>query len=70
MKLASKEADETDYWLALCKFSKGYPDTDYLIDKLNELTRKLAFSNYSIDINSSTSSVPSTSSFTRPTSGA
>jgi len=39
MKLASKEADETDYWLALCKFSKGYPDTDYLIDKLNELTR-------------------------------
>jgi len=34
MKIAAKEADETDYWLLLCKLSKTYPKNVLLIDKL------------------------------------
>jgi len=30
LKIAAKEADETDYWLRLCHESKSYPDTDEL----------------------------------------
>jgi four helix bundle protein len=26
IKIAAKEADETEYWLELCKFSKNYPE--------------------------------------------
>ena len=26
MKIAAKEADETDYWLTLCELSPGYPN--------------------------------------------
>lgn len=33
-KVAAKEADETEYWLLLCKASKGYPDPDDMIDDL------------------------------------
>jgi four helix bundle protein len=33
LKIASKECEETDYWLQLCKFSKSYPDPDNLIEK-------------------------------------
>ena len=28
MKIAAKEADETEYWLLLCKNSKNYPEPD------------------------------------------
>src|SRR6188768_2332194 len=31
MKIAAKEADETEYWLLLCKHSKSYPDPGELI---------------------------------------
>ena len=31
MKLAAKEADETEYWLLLCKNSEGYRDCDELL---------------------------------------
>ena len=39
MKVAAKEADETQYWLTLCDFSKTYPDCKHLLDRLEELKR-------------------------------
>lgn len=41
MKIAIKEADETEYWLLLCKHSKEYPDCDELIGKLSSITKVL-----------------------------
>lgn len=36
IKIAAKEADETDYWLELCKQSKGYKDPGiFCVRKLN-----------------------------------
>ena len=37
LKISAKEADETEYWLLLCKFSKNYPNCDDLIAKNKEL---------------------------------
>ena len=34
IKIAAKEADETQYWLMLCEFSLEYPDCKHLSDKL------------------------------------
>jgi four helix bundle protein len=34
LKIAAKEAEETEYWLLLCKRSKHYPEPKELIDKL------------------------------------
>ena len=34
MKISSKEAEETEYWLLLCKNSKSYPSPDHLLDKI------------------------------------
>ena len=39
MSIAAKEAEETQYWLWLCKESKGYPDCSLLLDKLEEINR-------------------------------
>jgi len=39
IKIAAKEADETQYWLTLCDYSKSYPDCKLLLDKLEELTK-------------------------------
>ncbi len=41
MKLAAKEADETQYWLMLCTYAKGYPDCLQLSNKLQEIQRVL-----------------------------
>ena len=41
-KIAAKEADETEYWLLLCKYSRNYPDADNLLNKLNELIKILS----------------------------
>jgi four helix bundle protein len=41
MKIAAKEADETEYWLMLCNHSKNYPDTIELILKNKELIKLL-----------------------------
>jgi len=41
MKIALKEAEETDYWLLLCKHSKSYPSNELLIENLNELLKIL-----------------------------
>jgi four helix bundle protein len=41
MKIALKEAEETDYWLLLCKFSQKYPFDENLIINLNEIKKIL-----------------------------
>jgi four helix bundle protein len=38
-KIAAKEADETEYWLLLCKESKNYPDPSSLIESLQVILR-------------------------------
>jgi len=42
IKLAAKEADETEYWLLLCKNSKSYPFDDLLLNDIEELIRILS----------------------------
>ena len=37
LKIAAKEADETEYWLLLCLHSKNYPDPSHLFPKLNSI---------------------------------
>ena len=39
MKIAAKEADETQYWLLLCDYSANYPDCKLLLEKLDELAK-------------------------------
>lgn len=41
MKIAIKEADESEYWLLLCKHSKEYPDCDGLLEKLTSIIKVL-----------------------------
>ncbi len=41
LKIALKEADETEYWLLLCKESKNYPNCDSLIEQLQSIKRVL-----------------------------
>ena len=38
-KIAAKEAEETQYWLLLCKLSNIYPDPGNLLDQLEALHR-------------------------------
>ena len=42
MKIAAKEADETEYWLLICKSANSYPTNLDLIEKVNELLRILS----------------------------
>ena len=42
LKIAAKEADETKYWLKLCKLSKSYPDPFGLDDKINSIINVLS----------------------------
>jgi four helix bundle protein len=41
MKIAAKEADETQYWLMLCNYAKEYPDCKILLQKLDEISKVL-----------------------------
>lgn len=41
LKISAKEADETEYWLLLCKYSKSYPECDEIISKLRNVSRVL-----------------------------
>jgi four helix bundle protein len=41
LKIAAKEAAETEYWLLLCKYAPAYPTNDILIEKCNELGKLL-----------------------------
>jgi four helix bundle protein len=42
LKLAAKEADETEYWLLLCKYSPNYPIDEELLTDLNSLIKILS----------------------------
>lgn len=37
MKIAAKEADETEYWLLLCQNSENYPNCEQLQNECKEL---------------------------------
>jgi four helix bundle protein len=41
LKIAAKEADETEYWLFLCNELESYPSSDGLIQKLIEIQKLL-----------------------------
>jgi four helix bundle protein len=41
IKIAAKEAEETQYWLMLCKYSKNFPNCDIPLSKLDEIHRVL-----------------------------
>jgi four helix bundle protein len=40
-KIAAKEAEETQYWLWLCKKSIGFPECEALLSKLDNINRLL-----------------------------
>jgi four helix bundle protein len=42
LKVALKEADETEYWLLLCKYSDTYPDSDELLKSVSEIQKVLS----------------------------
>ena len=42
MKLAAKEADETQYWLSLCSRSENYPNCEELISRCASIIRILS----------------------------
>ncbi|NDV59699.1 four helix bundle protein [Bacteroides sp. 519] len=39
LKIAAKEADETEYWLLLCKHSEDYPFEETLLTDIKELQK-------------------------------
>jgi four helix bundle protein len=39
MKIAAKEADETEYWLTLCSLNNNYPDSPELLSDIKELIK-------------------------------
>lgn len=41
LKIAAKEADEAQYWLMLCDYSKKYQDCKHLLNKLGEIQKIL-----------------------------
>jgi four helix bundle protein len=42
MKIAAKEADETEYWLLLCELSKKYPKPGAIQEKLTSIINILS----------------------------
>ena len=42
LKIAAKEADETEYFLLLCQFSKSYPFEQPVLDKLHVIIKVLS----------------------------
>jgi len=42
MKIAAKEADETEYWLLLCKFAQGYPESEDLLEGIEPIIKILS----------------------------
>ncbi len=41
MKVAAKEAEETEGWLILCQRSPSYPDADFLLEKILSILKLL-----------------------------
>lgn len=39
LKIAAKEADETEYWLLLCQYSQNYPFENHLLTNLKEIQK-------------------------------
>ena len=39
IKVAAKEADETQYWLSLCNYADIYPKCEHLLQKPEEINR-------------------------------
>ena len=42
LKIAAKEADETEYWLMLCEMSQNYPKNQLLSEKLQSIINILS----------------------------
>lgn len=42
LKIAAKEANETEYWLRLCKYSKQYPYNENLTESLTSINKILS----------------------------
>jgi len=42
MKVSAKEADETDYWLQVCKHSNNYPYQENITEKLEDIKRVIS----------------------------
>ena len=42
LKIAAKEADETEYWLKLCNESKNYPCCEKLLESIQSIIRVLS----------------------------
>jgi four helix bundle protein len=38
-KIAAKEADETEYWLMLCKESEHYPEVENMLEEIQSIIR-------------------------------
>ena len=41
MKIALKEAEETEYWLELCDFAKSYPKPEKLLNEIESIIKVL-----------------------------
>src|SRR2546423_1031897 len=41
IKVAAKEADEAEGWLLLCNYSKSYPESEHLLEKLTSILKLL-----------------------------
>lgn len=41
LKIAIKEAEETEYWLLLCKYAENYPDSDELLNDIQGIIKIL-----------------------------
>lgn len=42
LKIAAKEADETEYWLEICHQSENYPDCEELLAKIHSIKKVLS----------------------------
>ena len=42
LKIAAKEADETEYWLLLCKNSETYENCDAMLENCNSIIKVLS----------------------------
>jgi four helix bundle protein len=42
LKIAAKEANETEYWLIICQRAESYPNPENLMDKINHIQRTLS----------------------------
>ena len=42
LKIASKEAEESEYWLELCEFAKDYPKPKKLLEDIEAILKVLS----------------------------